>query len=255
MKTLSELNSKWYWRLVKVLYFIVILCLFILTSVLICDYFKWYNPKNIEIAETGIKSIWVLALPERMNKLLTEQEIKLTDLPKIITKEWLVINKEEQIADLLIVSESVGKKIDRVFVCGREYTLWCSQDGKNSVWSYIEDSIYNPKYTTTVITISNKLYSDTKERFERQQKIAKEAVKNIEELKSWKDNWNSFYDYTNLTGQDIDEILGNRNYLGIKDYFYIITSILWVFFILGSLSIWLQKITYYIILGTFKPKK
>ena len=55
MKTLAELNSKWYWRLLKVIGFLLYTLVFIGSSVGIYFYFSHYNPIKLENAQHSIE--------------------------------------------------------------------------------------------------------------------------------------------------------------------------------------------------------
>lgn len=253
MKTLKELNSKWYWRFIKVIWFILIWFVFIAIFVFLYDYLQGYNPKNIEAADSEIKSTWVLNITERAKETFTEETIKLSDLPKIITKKDLIINQEKQVAQLLVVAESVGKKIDRIRIC-EEFSIWCNYDGVNSVWNYIQNAIYSTNYETSVITISKTLYLKTKEDFNEDYRVANEAVEKIEKIKSWKSSWESFYDFQKSTGKDIHEVIGSRDYLWFIGILYLIIYSVLTLGLLFFISVGIQRVGYYIILGAFKPK-
>jgi len=56
MKTLSELNSKWYWRLAKVCWIILNIFIFLGICTSSYIYMGYYNPKKIEAAKLEIEN-------------------------------------------------------------------------------------------------------------------------------------------------------------------------------------------------------
>lgn len=253
MKTLLELNSKWYWRFIKVIWFLFYILIFIWSSIGIFYYFSHYNPDKLEKAKSIIieNSIITKQLENIKNKIPTEK-YKLKELKKIIQEDYL--NNINSIAINFVMLEYLWKKSNQLQICGREIKLWCYWD---PVGTYIIDSINDEDYDF-VITISNNTYNEAKNTFNEYYNIENKAISWINDLINNQSNWewSAFDNFDNKYLTNINNIIGkNDEYRSLLDYFKIILSILWIVLWIFIFNFILLRVIYYIVLWQFFPKK
>lgn len=251
--TLSYLNSKWYWRLIKVIGLLFYILVFICSSIWIYLYFSSYNPVKLEKVKNIIKEkSLILKQLETIETKIPWKELKLNDLKKIIWKEYL--NNINSIAINFVMIEFLWKEISQIQVCGRDLILGCSWE---YIWTYIKDSINDEKYDF-VIELNNDTYIDAKDTFEEYYKIEKDAIDWINNMISWKSTreWSVFNDFDNKNATNINSIIWKEyEYRTIIDYLKIISSILWVLIWIVIFNFILLRIIYYIVLWQIFPKK
>lgn len=253
MKTLSELNSKWYWRLLKVIWFLFYILIFIWSSIGISYYFSHYNPDKLENAKNIIiENAKITEKLEKIEKEFPWNDLKLADLKKIIKSEYL--NNINSIAVSYVMIKNLWKNLNQIQVCWIDISLWCSW---NPVWTYIIDSINDEKYNF-IITISNDTYFEAKNTFDEYYNIENKAISWINDLLNKESNraWSSFYDFDNKYWTNINNIIGEEyEYRSLLDYIKIISSILWILLWIFVFNFILLRVIYYIVLWKFFPKE
>lgn len=253
MKTLLELNSKWYWRFIKVIWFLFYILIFIWSSIVISYYFSHYNPDKLENAKNIIiTNAKITEQLEKIQKELPWKDLKLADLKKIIKSEYL--NNINSIAINYVMIKNLWKNLNQIQVCWIDRSLWCSWD---PVWTYIIDSI-NDEKNNFIITIANDTYFEAKNTFDEYYNIENKAISWINDLINKESNrsWSSFYDFDNKYWTNINNIIGEEyEYRSLLDYIKIISSILWVLLWIFVFNFILLRVIYYIVLWQFFPKK
>lgn len=254
MNNLWELNSKWYWRLIKVLGALLYLIILLYSSVWIIGDNSHYRPEKLESAKKIIEdSSTITNLLRNISETLTGQKIDIKDLRKLISKEY--INDPKTVAKYLVMIEFLWKKLERVEVCWRkvqQLETWCS----NRVWNYI-DMVIDDEKREMFTTLNKYTYQSTKEEFDRYYWIEKNTLEKINNLTDWSSDWESFAEFNTHYQIDINEIIWRQRneYRSFNDYIKIILYILRN--ILGILlfNFLLTRVIYYIVLGKFFPNK
>jgi YbbR domain-containing protein len=97
MKTLKELNSKWYWRLIKVSYVLFAFMLFFIFCISISESIKIYDPKTITEIKTKYEG-WITKIRQLEvdypGEVITRSEIdKKAKNPKAIIRALFALEK------------------------------------------------------------------------------------------------------------------------------------------------------------------
>ncbi len=239
MKTIQELNSKWYWRLIKVAY-IWVFIISVLASIwgIYFSILK-YNPDNIEAVEKKISS--ESSFRDNMlsyDKKIEEDFWSFISIDEFKSHSWFFMwsdtaTKLKNVKILL----ALWYNIDFVSIGLTDsdndgYDKWLLNDN----WSL---------FINRNDVDSWKTYISSSERF---------ISNSWDELNDAKNNGYSYFsDYP--ISNDYDETLGDKEYLG---FIWLIKLI--VLSILGILAnlLWfyiIRWIVYYIILWKFNPEK
>ncbi len=216
MKTIQELNSKWWWRFLKVVYFIWFVLILGLSAILYYDIFQVYNPDSIY------------------------QVMK-----KQITKDyWNYQNREGKSL------ESFG------FIIPNETSVEISADKMKKVndflrekWITAEDIIALAEEDWIDPEEAFQLFRDNwiTVKWMPEAKIV-ELYKLVEKGYSYEllNNYNNYYNEYNIV---------SRDYHWITEFLKIIWSILWTFLWIIFITFILKRVVYYIILWKFNPEK
>ena len=223
MKTIQELNSKWYWRLVKVFYCILLLVILLGTLWLSFDYLQTYNPEKIKDIKITYNDI-----VKRVNFLNSNFS------DKTITKDIILEKKlENKDIVLLLALWNHNNKWDLWFYesnlpvdakkCGEEIQKYRNWEITIIDWSLCWISIFK-KSLNEILSIpsdweNSNFYIETL----------------YETLKSWKHIY--------------------QDYFWLKQFIFFVAywiGILVIFWILTFIFRW---IIYYIILWKFNPEK
>jgi len=256
MKNLSELNSKWYWRFIKVIWVIFYIIIFWFSSVWLYFWvrskksFHWSekleNAKNIIIENSKITQQL-----EKIEKELPQKDLTLIDLKKIIKNEYL--NNVNSIAINFVMLQSLWKTLEQIWVCKEYYTypLSCLETNPETILSAINEDKWRWLY------LSYKTYQDAKSAFDDYQNAEIKSINWINELISWKSTWiwsDTFNDFERIYNVSID-VWWEYDYRSILDYIKIIFSVIGVFLSIILFNFILLRIIYYIILWKFFPKE
>ncbi len=250
MKTIQELNSKWYWRLIKVVYGLFIFLLISISGFILYNSNIWYNQAKLREAESVInEKSKVSGALEKMDLYSDWDKLKLSDI-KVI---WPNVDEYNYniIGWYYVFAEDSWKKIDRVFVCWREVKIWCSSD---PMVSYIENSINDIDWSS-VIVISQDTYNNSKEFITFKMQIednAKNAIKKLINRETYIKNFNEFKE---STWTDISEIIWERNYRWLYEIIRISIWIIWILIWILIFTLMFRWLIYYIILWKFNPEK
>lgn len=252
MKNLSELNSKWYWRLIKVIWVIIYIIIFWVSSVWLFFYFSWYNPEKLENAKNIIiKNSKITQQLEKIEKELPQKNLTLIDLKKIIKNEYL--NNVNSIAINFVMLQNLWKTLDQIWVCKEyyNYPLSCAETNPETILSAINEDKWRWLY------LSYKTYQDAKSAFNDYQNAETKSINWINELISWKSTWlwnNTFNDFEKIYNVSIN-IWWEYDYRSILDYIKIIFSVIWVFLLILLFNFIFLRIIYYVVLWQFFPKE
>lgn len=253
MNNLTQLNSKWYWRLIKVIWILLYIWVFIWSSVGLFIYFSHYAPSKLEKANNIIKEkSRITNSLEYIKNELPWKDLKLSDFKKIIDDEQL--NNVNAIAINFVMIEFLWKEMNQIKICGKTLYLWCSW---NPVWTYIKDSI-NDKNDEFVISISKDTYQEAKDTFEDYYNAESKAINWINNLINWEyvSEWDAFYNFNNKFEVNINDVIGYEyEYRSLLDYFKLISSIIWILLWIFVFNFILLRIIYYIVLWKIFPKK
>lgn len=238
MKTIQELNSKWWWRLVKVIYIFVIIVIFTGTNIEAFYETKIYNPKIFE-------KIWsdIQKPVEFVNKIKVAVESLNWNYSgpslKSISSSWIV--KTWPI--LYILAKYPDVKIEWVDIV-------CKMVSKTDCYfNEINDSYY-------------KIYMDYNIRVEvpeYQINSFREWIDSINKINYlynnvWNDQFN--YDLINNYNQFFwEEISVYKDYHWFSEYIKIICFSFLIFIWIITISLILRGTLFYIILWKFNPEK
>ncbi len=252
MNNLSQLNSKWYWRLLKVIWVISYILVFSFSSFWIIYYLSHYNPIKLEKAEKIIKEkSTIISSIENIEQKLPWKDLKISDFKKIIKEEYL--NNVNAIAINYVIIEFLWKTMSSVWVCKEyyNYPLYCDETNSGTILKAIND-----KSNNSFIMLSHKTYQESNDIFNDYYKVESDAIETINSLINWESTRANFYDFNNKFGVNINDIIWQEyEYRSLFDYVKIISSILGVLLWIFTFNFILLRIIYYIVLGQFFPKK
>ena len=254
MKTIEELNSKWYWRLIRVFYFLLLSIVVFTSCVWIFYHFHTYNPKifhntiaTIEEREENIK--WKLTslritFPKNEYRLNEFKDILKTKSGTGFIEFW---DKEilYLALNLLMWMWKTIEGIERCdFInCETDIDLISSMlfSLENSWRIYLEES-------------NIKEYNDYSEKL-----LSNYATmrKNLDRCLAHLDRYCSIegeYDFKQLTGLGIN-IGYSEDYLWIIWWVKFILWVIWIIIVSLLLTLIMRWVSYYIILGKFNPEK
>ena len=250
MKTIQELNSKWYWRLLKVFYGLFIFTVISISGYILYDANVWYNSVKLREAQEVInEKSKVSGIIERINLYSDWGELKLSDIKTI----WPNIDeyKYNIVGWYYVFAENTWKKIDRVFVCWIGISTWCSSDPMSS---YIESSINDISWTSVVV-ISQETYNIAKEFIRTKTRIEDNAKNTINKLINRETYIKNFDEFKESTWINISEIIWERDYRWFYEFIRILVWLIWISLWIFLFTLAFRWIIFYIILWKFNPEK
>lgn len=216
MKTVTDLNSKWFWRLIKVLYFLFLILAMVILGFIFYDSLKIFNPLDIEKLHANTDEIYNL-----------KNNINLD--------YWDYVFRDE-----IIQANDINKDIVIL------KTMWIDIEGIT-----FEDYWYNDAWECELswILLENyknwtNIYLDSKKCYSQQ----------LYDMLRYVDNWESSdyltkQFYTATEGWYID-----KNYFWLLSLIKLLLYLFISFLILAAISFLLRWIIFYIILGKIIPK-
>ncbi|MGP1582956.1 MAG: hypothetical protein ACTTH6_01870 [Candidatus Altimarinota bacterium] len=252
MKTLAELNQKWYWRLGKIVFILFAIFCLIFSVAIPIEYIetnRTYHPDTINKKIQEIKNF-----EERKTKTINELE---KNFPKNnYTPEEIVeifkkkdIENEQKLTTIHLLT-AVGKKISNVEICATP-NCGTEEHEMNEIFSYCYDFAEFEKEVPCDIYSTAYIHQGDVELLggfiNTDYGVIIEKIKKSEHL-----------DYSEeelLETMGISVDMGEKNHTDAKHY--IIAIIIWVVTIIGIiLGLYIIRGTiYFIILGKFHPQK
>lgn len=293
MKTLAELNSKWYWRLVKVIWISVNILTISIVVIWFWIHFhksnQAYHPNNLEKVSSKIEEY-----ENKINELTRLNKIYLSieDLwPKLIENTWAkddtdaisrsynqvtrkkIIEHEKEIRDIFWSWDS----IDSIFLLR---SLWYdiewvnfSTSEINSRKVYPENATFSKYLDWLDIIIWINAYLDgtyywmlinvenTSDLIIKWSYSLKEIKASFKKILQWDSHVFIFSNYSedeNLT-RDLTNLLWPKNYISLSWWIMIILYELWVIIIASLiiflLNYFLRWIIYYMFFWIFNPEE
>lgn len=281
MKTLKELNSKWYWRLTKVLWWIT---LFIISSAIVIWIIGYIYESSQVYNPDKVISLW-LEIDAYQDKLYELKEIKITYLA--IEKLWPKLTENISIKDENGIEfrayDQVTRKrlrenkstIDNLFISWSGISVirylraswydieWVSfDDSKEDKYLYPENTTLEGYLSWIDITINDTFWKIELDKLN--QTIAsleilvddsRTALKNIKDWTSY-----TFYLPNNISeSKQFDDLLWNKDYISIvswmKVIIYSLLVILTTSIVIFIINYIFSRVLYYIILWKFNPDK
>lgn len=258
MKTIEELNQKWYWRLVKVFFFFIVFVSIIWIFAWSYSIYHTYNPKDAKIVEQRFEKF-----KEKFNNVIE------------INKELKVIYPDFSINNLLKISEKLklDKKIPWVMllIILSEYpdanTYWKIES--TCWWWYYNDcwTLYYPEkeyYDDLRFDELNTIFIPRKKVDEFKRVWYLTSIENIISFYNSYKNWGKTYQELLEYYWDIDwiwwyeeyfpyEYFSEYDYRWLNEWIKIIFSFLWFIILFLLFLFFIRWITYYIILWKFNP--
>lgn len=249
MKTLKELNSKWYWRLVKVIWVLFLFIILIGSAVWFWDFYKTYNPDDIKkVSEEIVEYYWsYVKLTDSIWDI--NWDISKEKLKKItFERNWRYEITNWTI--LYILSHNRKAKIEWVLYLTNKDNWYYYRCPTDVCTHYTEDlprdlSDYISSWSTLYVT------SDDVDNFSSYENSLISLNSELEEFK----NGNSSFE---------DVYLLRNSFFNKNEYFYethrwftewakIIASTIWIFIGLAVFTIIFRWIFYYIAFWKFNP--
>lgn len=255
MKTIKELNQKWYWRFIKVIFFFIVFLSIIWIFTWIYSEFHTYNPKDIKTVEERFENFkkefnHVKVIDEKLDEIYPNFSID--NLLKI-TSDLKLKNKIPHYLPLIILSKYPKANLDRIWM-----VCWS--------WDYCdieydsEMDFYDKILNNTWISVPKYKIDEFEENWSFNDIL--NYISFYDSYKNWNKTINNLMDYY----KEIDwywwtekffpsEYFSEYDYRWISEWIkiilYFILSLFW-FIIFLFLIRW---ITYYIIIWKFNPKE
>lgn len=217
MKTLKELNSKWYWRLIKVTYILFALFIFWVSCVLISESVRVFNPKTIAEVKTKYEG-WTTKI----------QQIE-TDYPGEMITRSEISKKAKNPKSVIRALFALEKNIEWIFLIENNPIKINDAECDNDLDDYLNS-------LTTNIAINSHLCNIEwlKVFFSRIKQINPNWEKNESDIS---DVYNLFYSQTYLY----------KDYLWPKQIFEIVIYSFWILIGILLFTIIIRAILFYIL--------
>lgn len=280
MKTLAELNSKWYWRLVKVIWVFLIIVASSFVIIWAWIYFyessQQYHPSNISKASlkiteyeenhSDIKKIndQYLRIKEISSNLIENIEVK--DEDGLVFRSYDQVTRQKLKKHLKEINTIFGTwdSISSIYLLR---SLWYNiewvnfSDTEKNRYISPNDATFDKYLNWLEITI-NDTYGMFDEAhlpdlIEELNKLIKESKSDLSNIKKWISY--RFYFYNNKDKSDeLNELLWSRDHISILWWIKIISYEIWTIamtiLVIYGITYILRWILYYIILWKFNPK-
>lgn len=256
MKTIAELNEKWYWRFIKVIFFLIIFISIIWIFSWSYSMYHTYDPKDVKIVEERFEKFY--------NKYKKGYELNL-ELKNIypnfslenlikITKKLEYKEKVPFILILILLSEYQDWNFENINFCDDfQIELDCIKEWDNKGIDYYNkiknnwlkvsfDYVYEFKEIWYIKDI-NKII-EYYNSYKNWNKTNKELLKYYLDI-SWKWWYEKYFPY---------EYFSEYDYRWLNEWIKIIFSFIWFIFLFFLFLFLIRWITYYIILWNFNPK-
>lgn len=222
MKTVRELNSRWYWRLIKVFYFLILLGILLGSLWLSYDNLQIYNPEKIRDIEVKYNDII-----QKINFLNSNFAGKPIKRDEIIEKK--LANK-----DIVLL-----------------LALW-THNGKWDLWFYESTSTGDSKKCTEEIEKYKSWEITTIDWSYCWVSMYKSILSKISSIPA---DWKNSNFYTEELYETLNSWRIYRDYFGLRQYLTIFAYWIWILFVLWAITLLIRWISYYIILWRFNPEK